>query len=344
MNLKQLSANLGLSQTTVSRALNGYPEVAEATRKRVLDAAAQHNYRPNTRARSLATGRSMAIGHVIPISTNHEMMNPVFGDFIAGAGEAYAQAGYDMMLSVVPDSDEDIAYRTMAHRHSVDGIVIHGPRTDDPRIALLREVGLPFVVHGRVPGIEDEASYSWIDVNNRRAFERATAFLADLGHTRIALLNGLERMDFAQRRREGYLSVLAERGLTADPALMRTDEMTESYGHLATRTMLALPNPPSAFIASSLITAIGIRRAVEDAGLEMGRDVSIITHDDDLSYFKNGAEVPLFTATRSSVRLAGTKVAEVLLAMITDPTIGPNQHLLEADLIIGRSTGPAPTR
>ena len=90
MNLKELSSILGLSQTTVSRALNDYPEVSEATRRRVKEFARKHNYSPNTRAKGLATGRSMAIGHVIPISTQHEIVNPVFADFIAGAGEVYS--------------------------------------------------------------------------------------------------------------------------------------------------------------------------------------------------------------------------------------------------------------
>ena len=77
MNLKQLAKELGLSQTTVSRALNGYPEVAETTRRRGTEAAERLNYRPNTRARSLATGRSMAIGHVIPLSTKNEIMTMI---------------------------------------------------------------------------------------------------------------------------------------------------------------------------------------------------------------------------------------------------------------------------
>ncbi|QDC09810.1 LacI family DNA-binding transcriptional regulator [Oceanicola sp. D3] len=340
MNLKQLAANLGLSQTTVSRALNGYPEVAESTRKRVLAAATQHNYRPNTRAKSLATGRAMAIGHVIPISTNHEMMNPVFGDFIGGAGEIYARAGYDMMLTVVPDDDEDTAYRSMAQRNSVDGIVIHGPRKDDPRIALLKEVGLPFVVHGRAP--VDDHDYSWVDVNNRRAFERATLHLADLGHHQIALLNGLEGMDFAMRRREGFEAALTARGLTFRPELHRSEEMTESYGYEAAAEMLGHSNPPTAFLVSSLITSMGVRRAVEERGLAMGRDVSIITHDDDLGYFKNGGEVPVFTATRSSVREAGRITAEMLLGLIDSEESGPRQHIMEAELTLGSSTGPAP--
>ncbi len=149
MNLKELSAILGLSQTTVSRALNDYPEVSEATRRRVKAAARKNNYRPNTRAMGLATGRTLSIGHVIPVSTRHEIVNPIFADFIAGAGEVYSRNDYDMLLSVVADVDEERIYRDLASRRSVDGVIVHGPREDDPRIALLQEVGLPFVVHGR---------------------------------------------------------------------------------------------------------------------------------------------------------------------------------------------------
>ncbi len=340
MNLKQLSDLLGLSQTTVSRALNGYPEVAEATRLRVETAARVHGYIPNTRARSLATGRAMSIGHVIPISTKHEMVNPIFADFIAGAGEHYARAGYDMHLIVVPDAEEARTYRALAARRNVDGVIVHAPRVHDPRLPLLREIGLPFVVHGRDSG--ETAPYSWLDVNNRRAFARATGFLLDLGHRRIALINGLEYMDFALRRRDGFLRALADRGIAADPALMRADEMTEPNGYDAARAMLAAPDPPTAFVVSSIISAMGVRRAIQERGLRMGADVSVIAHDDELSYFRNadGAGIPIFTATRSSVRQAGRQAAEMLLSIIEKPEPDPLTRLFEAELTLGRSTGP----
>ncbi len=338
MNLKELSQRLGLSPTTVSRALNGYPEVNAATRERVLDAARRHNYRPNTRAIRLATGRALAAGHVIPVTARHEMMNPIFADFIAGAGEAYARSGYDMLLSVVTDADEDRVYRDLQARGAVDGVILHAPSTDDERIPLLHELGLPFVVHGRSSGAA--LPYSWVDVNNRRAFQRATEFLLDLGHRRIGLINGLEHMDFAMRRRAGYAEALAGRGIAPDPRLMTSDEMTESRGHAAAAAMLSLPDPPTALVVSSIISATGARRAVEARGLRVGRDVSIIIHDDDLSYLKNGEDVPIFTATRSSVRLAGGFAAQMLLDIIADPGRAPQSRLLEADLIIGQSTGP----
>ncbi len=342
MNLKQLAHKLGLSPTTVSRALNGYPEVNETTRERVMAAAKRHNYRPNTRAIRLATGRAMAIGHVIPISATHEMVNPVFADFIAGAGETYARNGYDMVLSVGPDDDDDRIYRDLHARGTVDGFIVHAPRMNDPRLKLLTEIGLPFVVHGRATGTT--VPYSWIDVNNRRAFQRATEFLLDLGHRRIALVNGLEYMDFAIRRRTGYLDALATHTIAPDPALMASDEMTELCGHRAARRMLALAQPPTAFLVSSMISGLGVRRAIEETGLRLGRDVSVIIHDDDLSYMRNGDDVPIYTATRSSVREAGRQAAELLLDIIAHPDHAPQQRLLEAELIIGQSTGPAPRK
>jgi LacI family transcriptional regulator len=342
MNLKELSTKLGLSQTTVSRALNGYPEVSEETREKVRRAAEEHNYRPNTRARSLATGRTMAIGHVIPVSTKHEMVNPVFGDFIAGAGEVYSREGYDMVLTLVEDNNEEAAYRQIKSRGSVDGVVVHGPLMDEPRIPLLKKIGLPFVVHGRATNAVDP--YSWVDMNNRRAFERATELLLDLGHRRIALINGLERMDFAYRRREGYEAAHHNRGLAIDPALMCSHEMTELFAYDTTSSLLSEPNPPTAFLVSSMICALGVRRAIEERGLVMGKDISVVTHDDVLSYLRNGGDVPIFTATRSSVREAGRKSAEILLQMINDPTRDPETVLFEAELVLGQSTGPALVR
>lgn len=342
MNLKELATKLGLSPTTVSRALNGYPEVNEATRERVLAAARRYDYQPNTRAIRLATGRALAVGHVIPVATRHEIVNPIFADYIAGAGEVYSRNGYDMVLSVVPDDQEEQAYRALKTRGTVDGVILHAPRLSDPRIPLLNAIGLPFVVHGRATGTT--LPYSWVDVNNRRAFRRATEFLLDLGHARIALVNGLEFMDFAIRRRTGYLDALSARGIAPDPALMFQDQMTELAGFSAAAAMLTLPVPPTAFLVASMISGMGVRRAVESAGMVPGRDVSIIIHDDELSYLPNGGEVPLFTATRSSVREAGRLSAEMLLGLIAHPESGPREHLLEAELIIGQSTGPAPAR
>jgi LacI family transcriptional regulator len=154
MNLKELSQKFNLSPTTPSRALNGYPEGNAVTRERVSAAAKRFNYRPNQRAISLATGRANAVGHVITNHLQNEMMNPIFSDFIAGASEAYLRADFDMILSVVSYAEEEAAYRLMKSKGNVAGVSVQSVRHDDPRIAFLTEIGMPFITHGRATGVD----------------------------------------------------------------------------------------------------------------------------------------------------------------------------------------------
>ncbi len=338
MKLKELADKLGLSQTTVSRALNGYPEVREETRLRVQKAATTYNYRPNTRAMGLATGRSMAIGHVIPVYSKNEVVNPVFGEFIAGASQTYSANGYELLLTVADAQNEEDTYRKLVAKGAVDGVIVHSPERNDSRVAMLRDIGLPFVIHGRVS--ETDLEYSWIDFNNRRAFQQATQLLLDLGHEKIALINGIETLNFAWLRRQGYTHALEQAGIALDSSLMSSAEMTEGHGYSSASAMLKKPDAPTAFLVSSYMIALGVRRAISHAGLQMGRDVSVIIHDDELSFFQNNDPVPQFTATRSSVREAGAKAAQMLLNIIDDPSIAPVSELLEAHLTIGSSTGP----
>ncbi len=341
MNLKELAERLNLSQTTVSRALNGYPEVSEATRLRVVEMARKHNYHPNSHAAQLATGKANAIGHVLTLS-DHNVIDPHFADFIAGAGEHYAQTGYDCLISVVPAGEEEAVYRRLARTKRVDGVVLHGPLVSDWRIRLLRELGLPFIVHGRTG--DDPDSYSWLDVNNKRAFQRATRHLVDLGHRRIALINGIEQMTFAHRRRAGFELALAECSLAADPALMSTSVMSEPNGHAAMARLLVMPERPTAVLTASVLLAMGAVRAIQEAGLSPGRDISLITFDDCLSFLPNDPGEPVLTSLRSSIRAAGRRVAELLLRIVSEPQAAPLHELWEADLVIGRSTGPVPVR
>ena len=337
VNLKQLSDELGLSPTTVSRALNNYPEVNEHTRERVKLAARKHNYRPNSRATRLATGRAMTIGHVIPMNST-EVFNPIFGEFIAGASRAYSKRGYELSLTMAEEDAEDSIYREIASRGSVDGVIVHAPRVNDSRIALLQELQLPFVIHGR--DFNNTTEYSWIDVNNRRAFYQATKLLVDLGHKNIALVNGSETLNFAVRRRQGYVDALQDVNIDIQADMMYAGDLTEANGFEAASKALARKNPPTAFLVASYVGALGVRRAIHNVGLQMGRDISVIIHDDELSYFQNDGDIPQFTATRSSVKDAGEQAAMMLLDAIENSGKATMTKLLEAPLIIGASTGP----
>ena len=337
MNLKELSEKLGLSQTTVSRALNGYPEVSEETRKRVEEFARRMNYQPNSNARRLATGKSNTIGHVVPLS-QHDMINPHFSDFIAGAGEVYNNRGYDMLISVVTEGSEEQVYRNLAHNRRVDGIIVHGPKANDTRLGLLKKLKLPFVVHGRTGDPED--SYCWVDVNNRRAFKKAAEHLIGTGHRRIGLINGLEFFTFAIRRREGLEAALREHGLSPDPEIMFSGEMIEPNGYRAMTRLLSHRDPPTAVLCSSILTAIGAMRALQERGLAVGREISLIAYDDCLSFLPSSGEYPSLTVMRSSIRLAGKHCANMLIDQIEKKP--GNQHLLlEAEFVVGASTRSA---
>lgn len=337
MNLKQLAKHLKLSPTTVSRALNGYPEVSESTRIRVKAAAQKHNYHPSHHANSLATGKSKAIGHVIPLS-EHIMINPHFSDFIAGAGYTYAKSGYDMVIRVVPEAEEEAVYRSFAKDGRVDGVIVHGPKVHDKRIALLQDLGLPFVVHGRTG--EGEDNYHWLDVNNNRAFQRGTQFLIDLGHKEIALVNGFESMNFATRRRDGYLSALNDAGIPINDSLMFSGEMIEPQGFNAIQELLAADKLPTAIIFASILPAMGAVRALNERGITLGQDISIVTFDDQLSWMQNNKDIPVFTSLRSSMQEAGKEVAKMLIDLINKPQIEPVTQLWEVDFVLGRSTAP----
>lgn len=340
ISLKELSHRLGLSQTTVSRALNGYPEVSEITRQRVVKAAEEFQYRPNPRARSLATGKSLVIGHVLPLMDRNEVVNPIFGDFLLGAGEVYASRGYSVHLSFPPPREETDHYKFLARQRMFDGVIIHSPRPNDERLRVLRDLGVVFGVHGQLELGDDD--YNFVEMDNRAALVSATSHLVELGHERIAMLNGPRGLSFSTRREEGFLEVMAAAGLVPNRLWMHYDEMSESYGYWAAQGLLNQPTRPTAFLTGSILVAMGVRRAVLERGLRVPQDVSIVTHDDVLSYLPNDDTPPVFTCTRSSVRYAGSLLAGIILDQIDDPDTPPRGETLRAELVPGQSSGPAP--
>ncbi|TIU29455.1 MAG: LacI family transcriptional regulator, partial [Mesorhizobium sp.] len=163
MNLKQLSHMLSLSQTTVSRALNGYPEVNEETRRRVMDAAKRHGYRPNPSARRLATGKTGMIGYVLPTGSSVDI-DPHFVEFLSGLGDYARSHELDLVLSPADADDQETTYRRIVANRQVDAVYISSPRPADRRVALVSTLGIPFIVHGRSEGLDFD--YPFTDIDN----------------------------------------------------------------------------------------------------------------------------------------------------------------------------------
>ena len=336
MNLKQLAEHLSLSQATVSRALNGYPEIKEATRNRVLTAAAEFGYRANSIARSLATGRSGNIGIVFQDGLGL-LFDPHFLEFLAGATEALATRDMSINLSMPDRNRESSKYADIIRSHLADGFIVNGPTRHDPRVALLRSLKIPFIVHGRT---EDDKSHAWVDIDNAVAFQRAAQLLIGFGHKRIAFINAPKHFDFAASRERGFRNALTQAGLSADPGLMFNELMTEEGGYRITMQALGKAPRPTALLCSSMLQALGAFRALRDMGLSVPADISVIAHDDVFPYITPEAMRPALTTTRSPLRQHGKRVVEVLNDII-DGKLPPDYHdILPVELVMRDSVGP----
>lgn len=341
MNLKQLSSLLDLSQTTVSRALNGYPEVAEDTRRRVVEAAKRHGYRPNPSARRLATGKAGMIGYVMPTGASVDI-DPHFVEFLSGLGDYARTHELDLALSPTTAEEEETTYRRIVANKQVDAVYVSSPRPRDKRIALLNQLGMPFIVHGRSEG--HDFDYPFVDIDNEAAFAEAARLLVQLGHRRIGLINGNADQTFAIHRERGVRSALEAGGARLAPEHIRSLPMTEENGYRAMRDFLDGPERPTAVIASSLLMALGATRALRDAGLSVPGDISLISHDDVFPFLKpESFEVPLST-TRSSIRAAGARIAERLAARISGVEEGVRGEIWPVDLVVRGSVGSVPAR
>lgn len=336
MNLKELSARLGLSPTTVSRALNGYPEVNAATRERVLKAARETGYRPNRTAQRLATGKAGSIGLLMPIG-DQVISDLHFGEFLNGLGEKAQTEDFHLVVMPADPADEVSALRSLATSGYVDGLCLAYIRENDQRIDLMESFGLPFIVHGRF--FDAPHAYPSLDVDNEIAFYEATRLLLQLGHRRIGLINGDENFGFAIRRRDGVARACREAGLDLDPQFHVSTQMTEADGQKATERFLALPETPTALLCSSMVQALGIVRAIEAAGLTLGDHISLISYDDVLPLLRPELfSIPL-TTTRSSLRSAGKRIAERLIMRINRTEASDFSELWRPELVVRASTG-----
>ena len=338
MNLRELAQHLGLSKTTVSRALNGFSEVNEETRLRVVEAARRFNYTPNVSAKRLATGESGAFGVVLP-GASSEMADPVFAEFLAGLADGAGRCGRDLYVNATFDGEE-AGYRRLARAKAVDVMILANLKVEDLRIRLLSHLGLQTVTYGRTAG---SFVYPHLDIDHEDGMRRAVDLLTGLGHRTIALVSGPADLSASEQRMVGWHAALSHRGVAATAGLFAAGPATEDHGYRATRALLALPAAPTAFLCASMFLASGCCRAIVDCGLKIGRDVSVIAHDDGLATVRPEAFDPPLTTTFSSIRAAGTRVAELAAALIGGADPATLSEVRPVDLIF-RDSAQAPPR
>lgn len=335
--LKDIGKKLGLSPATVSRALNGFPEVNEKTRELVLATAKQMSYVPNPIAQKLVTGRSGMVGMVLK-SQKDLAVDPSFFQIIFGLSAHLVAHDLDLVFHVSTDDDPVAPYRRLLSKDTLDAFILNAPEVDDPRIAFLRENKIPFIVHGRTEG----ADYPFYDIDNAKVGEISTKLLIELGHRRIAFINGPETYAFAQERTRGYNQAISSGNILVPPVFRPHGLATEQYGFEFAQAAMSgmLGKPPTAFVCASTAIAAGVMMAVEEAGKSVGTDVSVIAHDDAIPQVRAESFEPALSVTRAPMRNACEPLAVKMRAMLKGGDPFELQTTEPIELIIRKSTGP----
>ncbi len=336
-SLRHLAQRLSLSITTVSRALDGYTDVAPQTRDRVLALAGELNYRPNAAARSLRKNKADAVAVALPQGTSQVGLAGLI-NMVISAGPTFAAAGLDLLMLPIHETQNELdVLRRLIDGRRADAIILLRTWRDDPRVAYLIEKNVPFITHGRT---QSPIPHAFIDGDGAQGFRDATAMLAKLGHRRIAHIAAPQDLMFAYTRRSGWLEEMQARSLAAQ-ATQAIAPPTESGGRTAALQLLAGADQPTALLCATDAMAIGALSAVHELGMLPGRDVSIVGHD----ALPSGefTDPPLSTMSIAAPDV-GTRLARLLLRRVAGTPAEELQEFLPITLNLRRSHGPPPAK
>jgi len=338
MSKQQLANDLGLSISTVSRALNGYADVSESTRERVSARAAALNYTPHPGARSLKSGKSYAVGVILPTNeVTGGFMDPMYSSLLGGVSRGLKAGGYNLVVSTnggLPVKAELGLYDQFLRAKWFDGYIVVRARIDDLRVTALLKHQVPFVTYGRT---ETEGNEFWVDTDNEQAFYVATQRQIAFGHRNIALLNGPEEFMFAALRERGYTRAMHGAGL--EPALHHVlhGSLTEKAGYDLTEQLITSHNPPSAVLCATDAMAIGAIAACRAHGLVVGQQISVVGYgNSDAGQFC----APPLTTIAHDVQSNGRHLAELLLTRLRGETPAQPYFLETVEVIARSSDGP----
>jgi LacI family transcriptional regulator len=334
MNLERLANLLGMSKTTVSRALNGYPEVNGRTRERVLKAAKENGYQANPMARSLALGRTNVFGIIYPLLPA-DLGDPMFLDVVAGMSAALEEVSKNLIIAPVSPAAEQKSYQQIVRGRRVDGLVVGRTLVHDERIAFLSKSKFPFVAHGRT---ELDAPYAWFDYDNAAGIRMAMERLLGLGHQRVALISAPLELNFARQRKDSFVAAMSAAGLSADPSYLIAETLDRRSGYQAMQQLLACSPRPTAVIVDNHLSGVGAVRALLDAGIDIGKEISLIVWG-NMADTLAGADVT--TIDQPEPRKAGARMVAMLQALVDGTPASDLQELWQPVLLAGATVGPA---
>jgi LacI family transcriptional regulator len=277
ITIRDVAKHLDLSITTVSRALDGYPDVAETTRQRVIQAANELGYIPNRTARQLRRQSADTIGYILPTGMS-QFSDPFSNEFISGLADEAAENNFDLLLTsaVAVQEAEKKTYHRWVRAGRVDGFVINRVRRSDWRINYLAGEHIPFASFERSTNSLD---YPSIHVEAEKSVANLVTHLTSQGYKRIAFIGGSEFLTIQIDRLEGYRRGLAINQLQEDPALVHLADLSSTGGYQAAKRMLWLPDPPDAIVCINDETAFGVLHAAHEAGRVVGANLAVTGFD-----------------------------------------------------------------
>ncbi|WP_284165897.1 LacI family DNA-binding transcriptional regulator [Frigidibacter sp. SD6-1] len=278
--VKTLAEVTGYSIATVSKALNDSPVVTEDTKERIREAARQIGYSVNPRAASLRTGKTFHAAVLMPISVaeGHEWNGVEYAEILSGISQALEGSPYQLSIHPIRDAAEGVkAAEAIVRRGLADGIAFSGVLQNDPRIEFLSDADFPFVAMGRCDTPKD---YAFVDIDSHWLTLDATRRLIAGGHRRIALINPIPSLAYAQSRIAGFRAAFAEADLPDCDDLIAEGDLTARFGRDSVQRLCGGASPPTGFVCVNEATTLGVLAGLRDLGLSAGRDVSVIAYDD----------------------------------------------------------------
>lgn len=327
--IKEVSKIAGVSFKTVSRVLNNEKHVSEETRRRVEEVVQRLNFRPSHAARTLAGRRSFQVALL------YDNPSPYYVYHVqTGAQQRCSALGYRLLLQPVDVLSDDLASNVLAliDEAHLDGLILSPPVTEAPALLdALDRRGLPYV---RIaPGVRKDSGMA-STMDDVAAARALTRHLIELGHRAIAFIRGPETHVSSSDRLEGYRQELAAHGIAFDPRLVVAGDYSFRSGGEATRALLELSPRPTAIFAGNDDMAAGALAVAHEMDIDVPGALSIAGFDDsDLAQ----AVWPPLTTIRQPVRELADAAVELLLG-----GSGETQVSLEHELIVRKSTGPAP--
>ncbi|GGX55774.1 LacI family DNA-binding transcriptional regulator [Saccharospirillum salsuginis] len=305
--IKEVSELAGVSQATVSRVMNGSDRVTEATKRRVMDAMKTLGYHPKAAAQSLASNRTNSIGMVVS-----ELQGPFYGPMMAGVEEVMRKAHKHLIIAAGHGEEhtEREAIEFLINRQ-VDGLILLVERLDDDYLLALNERVPLFLINHHIQGLHDRTI--WLD--NELGGYRATRYLIDQGHERIACITGQMWKQDAQERLQGYQRAMAEAGIE-----VRDEWIVNSYFELeggieAFHTLMERDTGCTAVLACNDELAFGVLEAADDAGIKLPEQLSVMGFDNVLTarYVQpklTTMNFPMYEMAQASARMVMTAVYE----------------------------------